>query len=107
MSFQAAGLNLWWTQNDGIGGHVFVGPLQIVQLREEMLAQGMAWTGDDGGCGIPLRSLEPGQTLTVAEIDEALAAASPVPQTLADLELWRDWLDFLEGAAGHGGIIAR
>jgi hypothetical protein len=107
VSSHAAGLNLWWTQNDGMGGHVFLGSPQLVQLGEEMLAQGMAWAGDDGGRGIPWRSLEPGRTLTVAEIDEALAVASPVPQTLADHELWRDWLDFLEGAAEHGGIIAR
>ncbi len=106
MSSHVAGLNLWWTQNDGMGGHVFLGPLQLVQLSEEMVAQGMARTGDGGGRGISLRSLESGQMLTVAEIDEALAAASPVPQTLADHELWRDWLDFLEGAAEHGGLIA-
>ena len=105
MSSHAAGLNLWWTQNDGMQGHVFLGPPQLVQLRDEMVAQGMASTGDGDGRGIPLHSLEPGQVLTVAEIDEALAAASPVPQTLADHELWRDWLDFLEGAAEHGGII--
>ena len=102
----AAGLNLWGTLNDGMGGHVFLGPLQIVQLGEEMVAQGMAWTGDGGGRGIRLRGLEPGERLSVAEIDEALAVASPVPQTLADHALWRDWLDFLEGAAEHGGLIA-
>lgn len=95
MSSHAGGLNLWWTQNDGMGGHVFLGPPQLVQLGEEMLAQGIPW-----------RDLEPGQMLSVAAIDEALAAASPVPQTLADHALWRDWLDFLEGAAEHGGIIA-
>jgi hypothetical protein len=105
VSARRAGLNLWWTHNDGLTGHVFVGPLQIVQLCDEMLAQGMAW-GSDMGHGIPLRSLEPGERVTVAEIDEALAVASPVPQTLADLDLWHDWLDFLEGAAGHGGLIA-
>lgn len=106
MSSKSAGLNLWWTLNDGMGGHVFLGPLQIVQLGEEMVAQGMAWTGDSGGRGIRLHSLEPGKTVTVAEIDEALAVASPVPQTLADHDLWREWLDFLEGAADHGGLIA-
>jgi hypothetical protein len=103
---RAAGLNLWWRQNDGLSGHVFLGPSQLVQLGEEMLAQGMAWSGDAGGTGIPLGSLEPGQVLHVADIDEALAVASPTPQALADHDLWHDWLDFLEGAAEHGGIVA-
>jgi hypothetical protein len=106
VSSRTAGLNLWWAQNDGMGGHVFLGPPQIVQLRQEMLAQGMASAGEDGGRGIRLRSLEPGETVTVTEIDEALAVASPAPQTLADHDLWREWLDFLEGAADHGGLIA-
>lgn len=106
MSSRTAGLNLWWAQNDGMGGHVFLGPPQIVQLTQEMLAQGMAAAGENGGHGIRLRSLEPGETVTVTEIDEALAVASPVPQTLADHDLWREWLDFLEGAADHGGLIA-
>ena len=106
MSSAAAGLNLWWAQNDGLGGHVFLGPQQLAELGQEMLAQRMAWGGDGGGHGIPLRSLEPGETVTVAEIDEALAVASPVPQALADHELWHDWLDFLEGAAEHGGLVA-
>ena len=106
VSSRAAGLNLWWRQNDGIGGHVFLGSSQLVQLEEEMHAQGMAWRGSDDGFGIPLHRLVPGQAVSVAEIDEALAVASPAPQTLADYDLWRDWLDFLEGAAEHGGIVA-
>ena len=69
MSSHTAGLNLWWAQNDGMRGHVFLGPPQIVQLRQEMIAQGMAWAGDEVGRGIPLRNLEQGQKLTVAEID--------------------------------------
>jgi hypothetical protein len=106
VSSVAAGLNLWWRQNDGLGGHVFLGPAQLAQLGREMLAQGMAWSGDEGGTGIPLSSLEPGETVAVAQVDEALAVASPTAQTLADHDLWRDWLDFLEGAAEHGGLIA-
>jgi hypothetical protein len=105
VSPHAAGLNLWWRQNDGLGGHVFLGPAQLSGLGREMLAQGMAWSGDEGGTGIRLDSLEPGQVLSVADIDEALAVASPMPETLADHDLWRDWLDFLEGAAGRGGIV--
>ncbi len=107
MSVPAAGLNLWWRQNDGIGGHVFLGASQLAELAEEMLMQGMAWRGAESGFGIPLHRLEPGQAVSVVEIDEALAVASPSPQTLADSDLWRDWLDFLENAAGHGGIVAR
>jgi hypothetical protein len=106
VSSHAAGLNLWWAQNDGMVGHVFLGPSQLAQLGQEMLAQGMAWAGDDAGRGIPLTRFEPRATVTVAEIDEALAVASPLPQLLADHELWRDWLDFLEGAAEHGGLVA-
>lgn len=101
------GLNLWWTANDGIGGHVFVGPSELVALGEEMLAQGMAWSGDEPGDGIPLAKLRPGERIAVAEIEEALAVAAPSPRTLAGRDLWRDWLYYLEGAVEHGGIVAR
>ena len=107
VSSPAVGLNLWWRQNDGISGHVFLGSSQLVELAQEMHAQGMAWRGSDDGFGIPLHRLARGHTVSVAEIDEALAVASPAPQLLADHDLWRDWLDFLEGAAEHGGIVAR
>lgn len=99
------GLNLWWAANDGIGGHVFLGSSELVALGQEMLVQGMAWSGDEPGDGIPLGNLRPGERLAVAQIEEALAVALPSPRTLADRDLWRDWLDYLEGAAEHGGIV--
>ena len=107
MSFPPEGLNLWWQLNDGIGGHVFLGSPQLAGLAEEMLAQGMAWRGSATGVGFALDRLAPGQAVSVAEIDEALAVASPTPQVLSDPALWQDWLDFLEGAAANGGIVAR
>jgi len=36
-----------------------------------------------------------------------LAAARETPLTLADGQLWVDWLTFLEGAMQNGGLLIR
>lgn len=97
--------HLWWQNHDGLRGHVWLQNPQMQELREEMLAQGML-CGDQGGRGIPLRKLETPENWFISEIelDEALEAASAEPRMLADERLWRDFLVFLEGAAGHGGL---
>ena len=105
-------VNLWWAENDGMSGHVWLGAGELLALGGEMLAQGMAHEGgrEAAGVGIPLAELAPrGQEgrVSVAEVEHALDAASPEPFTLDDSKLWADWLRFLEGAAGHGGIVVR
>ncbi len=107
------GLNLWWVQNDGIDGHVWLSPGDMLSLREEMLAQGMAWQRDEESgreqTGIPAHKLVPRarEVITAHEIEEALDVASPEPRTLADRMLWQDWLTFLDGARTRGGILIR
>jgi hypothetical protein len=44
--------------------------------------------------------------VTIAEIEQALAASSPQPVSV-DEKLWRDWLDFLAGAVENGGLLVR
>jgi hypothetical protein len=105
-------VNLWWAENDGMSGHVWLGAGELLALGGEMLAQGMAHEGgrEATGVGIPLAELAPsGQKgrVSVAEVEHALDAASPQPFTLDDSRLWEDWLRFLEGAATHGGIVVR
>jgi hypothetical protein len=102
-------VNLWWVRNDGIAGHVWLGPGDLVALRDEMLAQGMAWEDPERGSGIPLRKLATAEevVITTAEVEEALERASTGPRTLADPSFWRDWLAFLEGASARGGIVVR
>jgi hypothetical protein len=105
-------VNLWWAENDGMRGHVWLGAGELLALGSEMLAQGMAHEGgrEVTGVGIPLAELAPsGQEgrVSVAEVEQALDAASPEPFTLDDSKLWEDWLRFLEGAATHGGIVVR
>jgi len=102
-------MNLWWVRNDGIGGHVWLAPGDLLSLRGEMLAQGIAWEEIEPGSGIPLRKLAPQDqdVITAREIEEALAAASREPLTLSDRSLWEDWLAFLEGGRARGGILVR
>ena len=105
-------VNLWWAENDGMSGHVWLGVCELVALGGEMLAQGMAREGrrEGSGQGIPLAELAPdGQQgrVSAEEVEQALAVASPRSTTLADERLWEDWLRFLEGAARHGGILVR
>jgi hypothetical protein len=97
--------HLWWQRHEGIGGHVYLHNDQMAALREEMLAQGML-CGAEGGPGIASTKLElpRDQFISPIEIDEALAVASPEPRSLADVRLWKDFLDFLHGAAEHGGL---
>ena len=105
-------VNLWWAENDGMSGHVWLGAGELLAVGGEMLVQGMAHEGgrEAAGAGIPLAELAPrGQEgrVSVAEVEGALDAASPEPLTLGDSKLWKDWLQFLEGAARHGGIVVR
>jgi hypothetical protein len=105
-------VNLWWAENDGMSGHVWLGAAELLALGGEMLAQGMAHEGarESPGAGIPLAELAPSDQdgrISAGEVEHALAAASPEPLTLTDAKLWKDWLRFLEGAATHGGIVAR
>jgi hypothetical protein len=97
--------HLWWQRQDGIGGHVFLLNDQMAALREELATQGMV-CGDEGGRGIPLSKLQVARNQFVSplELEEALDAAAPEPTVLDDVRLWQDFLAFLEGAAGHGGL---
>lgn len=97
--------HLWWQRQDGIGGHVFLLNDQMAALRDELVAQGMV-CGDEGGRGIPLSKLQVprDQLVSPIELEEALDVASPEPSTVADARLWQEFLVFLEGAAGHGGL---
>jgi hypothetical protein len=89
------GLRLYWARNDGMSGHVFLDPLDVERLREEMVLQ-----------GIDFPRLEPGVHITWTEIDAALETASPAPISI-DPKLWADWLRFLEGASTNGGLLVR
>ena len=105
-------VNLWWAENDGMSGHVWLGVGELLALGGEMLEQGMAHEGvrEGAGVGITLAELAPSGRegrVSVAEVEHALDAASPEPFTLGDSKLWEDWLRFLEGAASHGGIVVR
>jgi hypothetical protein len=105
----AVSFNLYWAQNDGIGGHVWLSLADMLALRTEMLAQGMAWEEEPAG-GIPAEKLLPRaepSLIRTEEIEQALERASPEPLTLADGKLWQDWLAFLAGAAGRGGLLVR
>ena len=93
-------LRLYWTRNDGLGGHVFLGLADLERLATEMSEQGMTgW--------LALDRLEPGATVPAGAVDYALSQASPDPKTLDDSKLWHDWLGFLAGAAENGGIVVR
>jgi hypothetical protein len=105
-------VNLWWAENDGMSGHVWLGVGELLALGGEMLEQGMAHEGgrEGEGVGIPLAELAPSGRkgrVSAAEVEQALEAASPEPLTLDDSKLWEDWLRFLEGAVTHGGIVVR
>jgi hypothetical protein len=93
-------LRLYWTRNDGIGGHVFLGLADLQALAGEMAEQGMTgW--------LALDRLVPGEHVPPGALDFALSKAARDPKTLADGKLWSDWLAFLEGAAENGGIVVR
>jgi hypothetical protein len=97
--------HLWWQRQDGLRGHVFLLNDQMAALRDELVAQGMV-CGEEGGRGIPLAKLQVprNQFVSPIELEEALEVAVQEPATLADARLWQEFLAFLEGAAGHGGL---
>jgi hypothetical protein len=100
--------HLWHQRHDGMSGHVFLLEQQMRELREELVRQGMA-CGAEGGRGIPIHKLEtPGNWFVPPiELEEALEVASPEPVGMSDAKLWRDFLDFLSGAAERGGLRVR
>jgi hypothetical protein len=91
---------LYWARNDGMSGHVWLSERDQEALAQEMLLQGM---GD-----FPIQKFAQGERMhvTVTEIESALEAASPDPVGV-DQKLWRDWLDFLQGAASSGGLLVQ
>lgn len=102
------GLSLYWLRNDGLSGHVWLDGGQLGAIVDEMLEQRMAWADEAPGRGIPLHRMRPGAGVVLAaDVEDALAIAERMPRTAVDPRLWHDWLTFLEGAAGHGGLIAR
>ena len=98
-------VNLWWAFNDGMSGHVWLGEREVEALRKEMVLQGMAEA-------FPVEKLAPqaGEQraqVTPQEIERALETATEDAASIADEKLWRDWLDFLEGARHKGGLLIR
>jgi hypothetical protein len=93
-------LRLYWAKNDGLTGHVFLGPQEQAALAAEMDEQGM-------GGWLSVGALEPGGRVPAGAIDLALARASPQARGLGDAKLWEDWLRFLRGAVENGGLIVR
>jgi hypothetical protein len=91
-----SGVRLYWARNDGMSGHVFLDPLDVDRLRQEMVLQGM-----------PFPKLRAGMHVTATEVDDALESATPDPISLGDPKLWSDWLAFLEGASVNGGVLVR
>ncbi|HSK17392.1 MAG TPA: hypothetical protein VK915_14650 [Gaiellaceae bacterium] len=93
-------LRLYWARNDGMSGHVFLGPGELEALAAEMAEQGIT------GWLAPER-LAPGEHVPPGAVDFALARAADEPRLLEDATLWQDWLEFLRGAAANGGILVR
>ena len=91
-------LRLYWAKNDGMTGHVFLGPRELAALTAEMEEQGM-------GGWLSLDALEPGGRVPPGTIDLALTKASPEARRLEDAKLWEDWLRFLRGAVENGGLV--
>ena len=89
-------MRLYWLNNDGMSGHVWLSPQHVAALADEMSEQGMK---------LSLAELEPGTRVSPGAVAAALARASGEPRSLDDVKLWQDWLAFLEGAAGHGGLV--
>jgi hypothetical protein len=89
------GVRLYWARNDGMSGHVFLDPVDVERLSEEMVLQ-----------GVEFPRLEPGIHVAVTEVDAALANAVEEPISV-DAKLWHDWLLFLQGASVNGGLLVR
>lgn len=94
--------SLYWAENDGIGGHVWLSENDLRALVDEMVVQGMAWPAER----LPAPG-EPSALIRADDVEAILAAASAEPTLLADAALWRDWLAFLEQASTHGGLLIR
>jgi hypothetical protein len=92
------GYAFYWAHNDGLGGHVWLGEGDLRALTDEMLVQGMPW---------PAERIESEELIAVDELEAVLDPADSVPKVLPDAKLWRDWLQFLEGAARNGGLLVR
>jgi hypothetical protein len=93
-------LRLYWARNDGMSGHVFLGPHEHDALAAEMEEQGM-------GGWLSAGALTPDARIPPGQIDLALGKASLEPKTLDDAKLWEDWLRFLEGAVENGGLVVQ
>jgi hypothetical protein len=98
-------VNLWWAFNDGMSGHVWLGEREVEALRQEMVLQGMAEA-------FPVEKLAPQAgderaRVTPQQIEGALETAAEEPASIADEKLWRDWLQFLDGARHKGGLLIR
>ena len=81
-------------------GHVWLSDADRSALAREMLLQGMG--------EFPVAKFEAGEPMqvTIAELEQALAGASPQPVSVEG-QLWSDWLAFLAGAAQNGGLLVR
>lgn len=91
-------MRLYWLNNDGLAGHVWLSPQHIEELSREMSEQGMK---------LALAELEVGARVPPGAVDAALEQASAEPRVIQDERLWRDWLAFLEGAVERGGLLVR
>jgi hypothetical protein len=92
------GCAFYWAHNDGLTGHVWLSDGDVSALTDEMLVQGMPW---------PAERVESAEPIAAEELEAVLDPADPTPKVLADAKLWRDWLDFLDGAARNGGLLVR
>ena len=92
---------IYWRRNDGVGGHVWLSTADMRALTGEMVLQGMPWP--DGR--LPAAGEE--GRVESDEVEQVLAASRETPLTLADGQLWVDWLTFLEGAMQNGGLLIR
>jgi hypothetical protein len=90
------GLRLYWANNDGMSGHVFLSPGELFELAREMQAQ-----------DLPGLELRPGARIPPGILDAALGRASANPRAVEDEKLWHDWLAFLGGAVENGGLVVR
>jgi hypothetical protein len=92
------GCAFYWAHNDGMSGHVWLSDGDLRALVDEMLVQGMPW---------PFERIDGDSSIPADEIEAMLDAATPQPRVLSDAKLWLDWLRFLEGGAGNGGLLVR
>jgi hypothetical protein len=91
-------MRLYWVRNDGMTGHVFLGPSEIELLGREMVVQGMAEV-------FALEELRRDDIIAAGDVEVALEHASPDPISFGDRKLWTDWLAFLDGATRNGGVL--